>query len=105
MKGYVYFFLIDGMLKMIIELEEYNGIYYDNIQVRVDMVKVMWIMYEYIYWDYELMRIVVCNYVIKFFLKFCLYKNFICFLIIIIIFILFIYISYYKLYIRLFWQV
>lgn len=31
MKGYVYFFLIDGMLKMIIELEEYNGIYYDNI--------------------------------------------------------------------------
>lgn len=63
------------------------------------MVKVMWIMNEYKYWDYELMRIVVCNYVIKFFLKFCLYKNFICFF----IFILFIYISYYKLYIRLFW--
>lgn len=105
MKGYVYLFLTDGMLKMITELEEYNGTHYDNIQARVDTAKVMRIMSEHIYWDYELTRTVVCNYAIKPFLKFCLYKNFICFLTIIIIFILFTHTSYYKSYIRLFWQV
>lgn len=74
MKGYVYLFLTDGMLKMITELEEYNGTHYDNIQARVDTAKVMRIMHEHIEWDYELTRTVVCNYAIKPFLKFCLYN-------------------------------
>uniref|UniRef100_K1QZL5 Polycystic kidney disease protein 1-like 2 n=1 Tax=Magallana gigas TaxID=29159 RepID=K1QZL5_MAGGI len=47
-----------GMLKMITELEEYNGTHYDNIQARVDTAKVMRIMHEHIHWDYELTRTV-----------------------------------------------
>lgn len=69
MKGYVYLFLTDGMLKMITELEEYNGTHYDNIQARVDTAKVMRIMEEHSNWDYELTRTVVCNYAIKPFFK------------------------------------